>query len=51
VRAASDQVGLTFAFFNNHWRGYAPRNAVDFKRQLGLPLEELPALEKTPDEE
>ena len=31
-----------FAFFNNHWRGYAPRSAVDIKRELGLPQEELP---------
>jgi uncharacterized protein YecE (DUF72 family) len=51
IRSASVQRILTFAFFNNHWRGYAPRNAVDMKRELGLPLEELPVPEKLPDEE
>ena len=49
VRAASKDSTLLFAFFNNHWRGYAPRNAVDMKKSLGLPFEELP--EKIPPEE
>jgi len=49
VRAASKDSTLLFAFFNNHWRGYAPRNAVDMKKSLGLPFEELPA--KIPPEE
>ena len=48
---ALKQAGLTFAFFNNHWRGYAPRNAVALKKELKLPVEELPAAEKLPDEE
>jgi len=48
---ALEQTGLTFAFFNNHWRGYAPRNAVALKKELKLPFEELPAPEKLPDEE
>jgi len=51
VRSASGQSNLAFAFFNNHWRGYAPRNAVDLKRELRLPLQELTAPEKSPDEE
>jgi len=46
-----EQSRMTFAFFNNHWRGYAPRNAVDMKKELKLPVEELPAPEKLPDEE
>ncbi|MBI2831072.1 MAG: DUF72 domain-containing protein [Chloroflexi bacterium] len=42
VEAASKKVKLVFAFFNNHWQGYAPRNAVDLLRALKLPLKELP---------
>ena len=48
VRTAAEQTELTFAFFNNHWQGYAPRNAVDMKRQLGLPMKELPIQETLP---
>jgi uncharacterized protein YecE (DUF72 family) len=43
VKAASEQTKLLFAFFNNHWQGYAPRNAVDLARQLELPIKDLPA--------
>jgi uncharacterized protein YecE (DUF72 family) len=42
VRATADQARLVFAFFNNHWRGYAPRNAVDMMKDLQLPFKELP---------
>lgn len=42
VKAASKQAKLTFAFFNNHWQGYAPRNATDMKKALQLPFQELP---------
>ncbi len=42
VSKASSQIMRTFALFNNHWRGYAPRNAVDFKKALQLPFAELP---------
>ena len=38
---AFEQTRLAFAFFNNHWRGYAPRNAVDLKKELQLPFQEL----------
>lgn len=51
IRPALEQARLTFAFFNNHWRGYAPRNAVAMKRDLNLPVEELPVPDKLPDEE
>jgi len=44
VKKAAETTKLTFAFFNNHWQGYAPRNAVDLKNQLGLSLE-LPTFE------
>lgn len=42
VTMASEQTSLTFAFFNNHWQGYAPRNAVDMKKALQLPFSEFP---------
>ena len=51
TRPALKQTGLAFAFFNNHWRGYAPRNAVALKKELKLPVQELPVAEKLPDEE
>ncbi len=40
VREASKQANLTFAFFNNHWQGYAPRNAIDMMKTLALPVRE-----------
>lgn len=42
VKAASGGAKYTFALFNNHWQGYAPRNAVDMMRALQLPFKELP---------
>ena len=51
VRDASGQTSLAFAFFNNHWRGYAPRNAVDMKRALQLPFQDLPLPETLGDED
>ena len=42
VQTAAPKCKLTFALFNNHWRGYAPRNAVDMKKALQLPFVELP---------
>jgi uncharacterized protein YecE (DUF72 family) len=51
TRPAFVQTRLAFAFFNNHWRGYAPRNAVALKKELKLPVQELPVAEKLPDEE
>ncbi len=51
MRPAFEQTRLTFAFFNNHWRGYAPRNAAGMKRELKLPVQELPVPEKLPAEE
>ncbi|MFC2033404.1 DUF72 domain-containing protein [Chloroflexota bacterium] len=39
VRQATGKTKPIFAFFNNHWQGYAPRNAVDLKIQLRLPTE------------
>jgi uncharacterized protein YecE (DUF72 family) len=50
VRTVAGQTGLLFAFFNNHWQGYAPRNAVDMKRALQLPFTELPRQLQIQDE-
>ena len=41
VRAVSGQTKYTFALFNNHWQGYAPRNAIDMMKALQLPFKEL----------
>ncbi|MFC1907203.1 DUF72 domain-containing protein [Chloroflexota bacterium] len=51
VRLAVEQAGLTFAFFNNHWQGYAPRNAVDISSKLGLPVKDIPGQLPLEDEE
>jgi uncharacterized protein YecE (DUF72 family) len=42
VKTTAGQTKLLFALFNNHWRGYSPRNAVDMKRCLQLPFKEPP---------
>jgi uncharacterized protein YecE (DUF72 family) len=38
VRKATENSQSTFVFFNNHWKAYAPRNAADFMKVLGLPV-------------
>jgi uncharacterized protein YecE (DUF72 family) len=38
VKAAAKGTKLLFALFNNHWRGYAPRNAIDMMKTLQLPF-------------
>ena len=43
VREVNRQSRIVFAFFNNHWKGYAPRNAVDMMDSLELPVKETPA--------
>ena len=43
IQAAAQRASLLFVFFNNHWQGYAPRNAVDCLRTLQLPLKDFPA--------
>ena len=42
VKAAAGKTKLTFAFFNNHWQAYAPRNANDLKKALDLPYHQIP---------
>ena len=41
VKDASQKTSLTFAFFNNHWRAYAPRNAGDLTKALQLPFNDF----------
>jgi uncharacterized protein YecE (DUF72 family) len=40
VKSVSQQTKLAFAFFNNHWQGYAPRNAISMIKALKLPFRE-----------
>lgn len=40
---AGRQSAVVFAFFNNHWKAWAPRNAVDMIQALQLPMDTLPA--------
>ena len=42
VKKVGDKVEMLFAFFNNHWQAYAPRNANDLKKALKMPYEQLP---------
>jgi len=42
VKSASQQTQVTFAFFNNHWKAFAPHNANDMLKALQLPFVELP---------
>lgn len=51
VKAVLEQTNLTFAFLNNHWQGYAPRNATDMMRALKLPFTELPMQTELQDDE
>jgi len=51
VTDASHKTKLTFAFFNNHWQGYAPHNAISMIKSLELPVKELPLQVTLPDEE
>ena len=41
VKKSAEKAGLMFALFNNHWQGYAPRNAVDLQKVLQLPFKDL----------
>jgi uncharacterized protein YecE (DUF72 family) len=38
VTAAAQKSSRTFAFFNNHWQGFAPRNSNDMKKALQIPF-------------
>ncbi len=41
VKSAARETKLLFTQFNNHWQGYAPRNATDLKKSLQLPFKKL----------
>jgi uncharacterized protein YecE (DUF72 family) len=41
VKSSARETRLLFALFNNHWRGYAPRNAVDMMKSLQLPSKDI----------
>ncbi|MFC2020716.1 DUF72 domain-containing protein [Chloroflexota bacterium] len=41
LKSAARETELLFAQFNNHWQGYAPRNANDLRKSLQLPFNEL----------
>ncbi len=47
VSKAAENTKLTFAFFNNHWQGYAPRNAIDMMKSLQLPFTELRMIQES----
>ncbi|MFC1984295.1 DUF72 domain-containing protein [Chloroflexota bacterium] len=51
VSVAAGQTHLLFALFNNHWRGYAPRNAVDMMKSLQLPFQEITIKTRLVEEE
>jgi uncharacterized protein YecE (DUF72 family) len=42
MKKAGREAKLMFAFFNNHWQAYAPRNANDLKKALDLPFMQIP---------
>ncbi|MEE8413922.1 MAG: DUF72 domain-containing protein [Dehalococcoidales bacterium] len=41
IESLKKNTKLLFAQFNNHWQGYAPRNANDLKKSLQLPFHEF----------
>jgi uncharacterized protein YecE (DUF72 family) len=43
VKAASQKTSLALAFFNNHWKAYAPRNAGDMIKALQMPFTDFSA--------
>jgi uncharacterized protein YecE (DUF72 family) len=44
VKKTTQKATRTFVYFNNHWQAYAPRNALDMVRELGLPVKASPSL-------
>jgi uncharacterized protein YecE (DUF72 family) len=42
IEAVRGRTKLMFAFFNNHWQAYAPRNANDLKQALDMPVVQIP---------
>lgn len=50
VRTTSQKTSLTFAFFNNHWRAYAPRNAGDLMNALQIPFNDF-QIQRLPEQD
>jgi uncharacterized protein YecE (DUF72 family) len=42
VKKAAASTKILFAFFNNHWKAYAPRNANDMKKALQMSFQDIP---------
>lgn len=42
TQRTEEQADVAFVLFNNHWQGYAPRNAVDIMKALQLPFRDIP---------
>ncbi len=42
VKVTDEQTNMTFVFFNNHWQGYAPHNAIDLMKTFKLNTKDLP---------
>jgi uncharacterized protein YecE (DUF72 family) len=42
VKKAAESSKMLFAFFNNHWKAYAPRNANDMKKALQMSFQDIP---------
>ncbi len=51
VIRAREHTNLAFVFFNNHWQGYAPRNAIDMMKTLKSTITELPIQIKSKDDD
>jgi uncharacterized protein YecE (DUF72 family) len=51
VQAAAEKSRMLFAYFNNHWQAYAPRNANDLKKVLQLPFQEIQMAMDLPEDE
>ncbi len=51
VRRRMENTRFLYAYFNNHWQAYAPRNASDLKRALGLPVVDFQMQMQFPEEE
>jgi uncharacterized protein YecE (DUF72 family) len=50
VKATRQKTSRMFAFFNNHWKAYAPRNAGDLIKALQFPFIEF-SVQKLPERE
>ena len=48
VKKAAAKSAVSFVFFNNHWRAYAPRNAVDMMKALDLPAPDVSVFSQPP---